>query len=106
MAPSSARVSLTPQGAVKVQCATHEIGQGVRTVLAITAAGALGAQMDRVTVEVGDSDLPPAPVAGGSNSTASCCNVVAKACEEIRARIARPRCWPMTGRSPVATRRR
>ena len=89
VAPASARVSLTPQGAVKVQCATHEIGTGVRTVLAITAAGALGTTPDKVAVEVGDSDLPPAPVSGGSNSTASCCNVVAKACEEIRDRIAR-----------------
>ena len=37
---------------------------------------------------MGDSNLPPAPVAGGSNSTASVCNVVAKACEDIRARVA------------------
>jgi xanthine dehydrogenase YagR molybdenum-binding subunit len=42
-----------------------------------------------VQVELGDSDLPPAPVAGGSNSTASICNVIAKACEDIRARLAR-----------------
>jgi xanthine dehydrogenase YagR molybdenum-binding subunit len=34
-------------------------------------------------VVVGDSDLPPAPVAGGSNSTASVGNAVAKACAEI-----------------------
>src|SRR5665213_2495765 len=31
---------------------------------------------------------PPAPVAGGSNTTASVCNVVAKACEQIRSRVA------------------
>jgi xanthine dehydrogenase YagR molybdenum-binding subunit len=40
-------------------------------------------------VELGDSDLPPAPVAGGSNTTASGCNAVAKACDDIRDRIAR-----------------
>jgi xanthine dehydrogenase YagR molybdenum-binding subunit len=88
VAPASARVTLLPDGSAKVQCATHEIGNGVRTVLAITAAGALGLALDKVTVEVGDTNLPPAPVSGGSNSTASCCNVVAKACEDIRARIA------------------
>ena len=37
-------------------------------------------------VELGDTELPPAPVAGGSNTTASVCNVVAKACEDIRRR--------------------
>ncbi len=88
IAPASARVTLSPDGAVKVQSATHEIGNGVYTVLALTAADRLGVSLDKITVEVGDSDLPPAPVAGGSNSTASVCNVVAKACGQIRDRIA------------------
>jgi xanthine dehydrogenase YagR molybdenum-binding subunit len=86
--PATARVSVTPGGAVKVQTAAHEIGNGAYTVIALTAADKLGIGLDRITVELGDSDLPPAPVAGGSNTTASVCNVVAKACEQIRARIA------------------
>ena len=88
MAPATARVTLTPQGSVKVQTAAHEIGNGAYTVIAMVAADKLGASLDRVTVELGDSDLPPAPVAGGSNTTASVCNVVAMACEQIRARLA------------------
>jgi xanthine dehydrogenase YagR molybdenum-binding subunit len=40
-----------------------------------------------VTVELGDSSLPPAPVAGGSNTTASSCSAVMKACDAIRARL-------------------
>jgi xanthine dehydrogenase YagR molybdenum-binding subunit len=58
------------------------------TVIAVTAADRLGVALDKINVELGDSDLPPAPVAGGSNTTASVCNVVARACEQIRARIA------------------
>jgi xanthine dehydrogenase YagR molybdenum-binding subunit len=103
--PASARVSLTGNGAARVQCASHEIGNGVRTVLALTAARALGVPLERIDVEVGDSDLPPAPVSGGSNSTASCCTVVAKACEEIRGRIAAaaiaPGAGPFAGRDPA-----
>jgi xanthine dehydrogenase YagR molybdenum-binding subunit len=57
-------------------------------VIAVTAADRLGVALDKIVVELGDSELPPAPVAGGSNTTASVCNVVAKACEQIRARIA------------------
>jgi len=34
-----------------------------------------------------DSALPPAPVAGGSNSTASTCSAVLKACDAIRAKL-------------------
>ncbi|WP_244610388.1 xanthine dehydrogenase family protein molybdopterin-binding subunit [Microvirga pakistanensis] len=89
VAPAAARVTLTPQGSARIQSASHEIGTGIYTVVALTAADRLGIPLDKITVELGDSELPPAPVAGGSNSTASVCNVVAKACEEIRSRIAR-----------------
>ena len=88
IAPATARVTLSPQGGVTVQTGTHEIGNGVMTVVGITASDMLGVALDKVDVQVGDSRLPPAPVAGGSNSTASVCNVVAKACEDIRGRIA------------------
>jgi xanthine dehydrogenase YagR molybdenum-binding subunit len=89
MAPASARVRLTPQGEVRVQTAAHEIGNGVYTVIAMVASDRLGVPIDKITVEVGDSELPPAPVAGGSNTTASVCNVVAMACEDIRDKLAR-----------------
>ncbi len=86
---ATARVTLSPQGTVRVQTAAHDIGTGAYTVVALTAADRLGLALDRITVEMGDSNLPPAPVAGGSNTTASVCNVVALACEDIRGRIAR-----------------
>jgi xanthine dehydrogenase YagR molybdenum-binding subunit len=41
-----------------------------------TAADKLGVALDKISVELGDSELPPAPVDGGSNTTASVCNVV------------------------------
>jgi xanthine dehydrogenase YagR molybdenum-binding subunit len=88
VAPATARVTMTPQGAVRVQTAAHDIGTGAYTAIAQTAADTLGVALDRITVELGDSTLPPAPVAGGSNTTASVCNVVAKACEQVRERIA------------------
>ncbi len=88
VATATARVRLTSQGQVTVQTGTHEIGNGVYTALAITVSDRLGVPISRIDVRVGDSELPPAPVAGGSNSTASVCNVVAKACEQIRSRLA------------------
>jgi xanthine dehydrogenase YagR molybdenum-binding subunit len=81
-------VILFPNASVKVQTAAHDIGNGAYTAIALTAADRLGVPIERIQVELGDSDLPPAPVAGGSNTTASVCNVVAKACEDIRSRIA------------------
>jgi xanthine dehydrogenase YagR molybdenum-binding subunit len=89
VAPASARVILSGQGTVKVQTAAHDVGTGAYTAIAETAADRLGISLERISVELGDSDLPPAPVAGGSNTTASVCTVVAKACEQIRERLAR-----------------
>ncbi|HEY4114882.1 MAG TPA: xanthine dehydrogenase family protein molybdopterin-binding subunit [Rhizomicrobium sp.] len=88
VAAATARVTLYPDGRARVESATHDIGTGAYTVLALTASDKLGIPVEAITVETGDSALPPAPVAGGSNSTASVCNVVAKACDEILAKKA------------------
>jgi xanthine dehydrogenase YagR molybdenum-binding subunit len=88
IAPAEARVTVTPNGMVRVQTAGHDIGTGAYTAIALTAADLLGVPLENVNVELGDSSLPPSPVAGGSNATASICNAVAKACEEIRDRLA------------------
>jgi xanthine dehydrogenase YagR molybdenum-binding subunit len=89
MGPAAARVSVTPNGKAMVGLAGHEIGTGAYTVVAITAARSLGLKTEDVTVHMGDSDLPPVMIAGGSNNAASAANVVAKACEELRQRIAK-----------------
>jgi xanthine dehydrogenase YagR molybdenum-binding subunit len=84
---ATARVRLEPNGHVRVQSASHEIGTGIRTVAAQMAAGQLGVDIANVTVEMGDTNLPPAPVAGGSNTTASICSAIIKACEQIKAQL-------------------
>ena len=54
---------------------------------------------------MGDSDLPPVPGAGGSNNAASTTNVAAKACEEVRSRMAAAavidRASPFAGANPA-----
>jgi xanthine dehydrogenase YagR molybdenum-binding subunit len=87
MAPAAARVRLQRDGRVRVQIAGHEIGNGAYTVIGQAAAEKLGVPVDKVSVFIGDSDLPPAPVAGGSNSTASTCSTVIMVCEQIRQKL-------------------
>jgi xanthine dehydrogenase YagR molybdenum-binding subunit len=84
---ATARVQLTSNGHARVQVAAHEIGTGVMTVVGQMAAERLGVPLAAVQVEVGDSNLPPVPVAGGSNQTASCCSVVMKACDAVMAKL-------------------
>jgi xanthine dehydrogenase YagR molybdenum-binding subunit len=87
MAPAAARVRLQRDGHVRVEIAGHEIGNGAYTVIGQAAAEKLGVPVEKVSVVIGDSDLPPAPVAGGSNSTASTCSTVIIVCEQVRQKL-------------------
>jgi xanthine dehydrogenase YagR molybdenum-binding subunit len=84
---AAARVRLQANGTANVQIAAHDLGTGAYTVIGQMAAETLGIPLTSVTVELGDSELPPAPVAGGSNTTASACSAVMKACQAIQAKL-------------------
>ena len=83
IAAADCRVTLGPDDRVVVETGTHEIGTGAYTVLAQVASERLGVSIEQVEVRLGDSSLPAAPLTGGSVSTASNCNAVAEACEEL-----------------------
>ncbi|MFE9448102.1 xanthine dehydrogenase family protein molybdopterin-binding subunit [Streptomyces sp. NPDC006739] len=87
--PSSATATALPDGTFVVRTNAADIGTGARTVLAQVAADALGVPLDRVRTEVGRSDLPPAPLAGGSSGTASWGWAVHDACARLAGRLAR-----------------
>ena len=78
---SSAKVRLQADGTAQVSLATEDLGTGMWTVVAIIGAQSLGLPIERVRPEIGDSALPPAPVAGGSQSTASVSPAIQKAAE-------------------------
>jgi xanthine dehydrogenase YagR molybdenum-binding subunit len=86
--PAAVRLSVTPEGKATIQLAAHEIGTGAYTVVAITAAHSLGLEVEDMTVNLGDSDLPPVTAAGGSNNAATTAHVVHKAAEDVRSRLA------------------
>jgi xanthine dehydrogenase YagR molybdenum-binding subunit len=82
--PTSARARLAPDGTLEIGCATADIGTGTYTIFAQIAAEMLGLPMDKVTVKIGDTDLPVAPVEGGSWTAASGGSAVMEACDGIR----------------------
>ena len=81
---ASARIQIQSNGKVTVSSATQDIGTGTYTILAQTASAALGVPMQQVTVKLGDSTLPPAPVSGGSQTTASVNPAVLSAAKMLR----------------------
>jgi len=80
--PSRATAEASGDGFI-VRIAAADIGTGARTALTRIAAETLGAPAARVRVEMGDSALPQASLAGGSMGTASWGSAVVKACEAL-----------------------
>jgi xanthine dehydrogenase YagR molybdenum-binding subunit len=85
--PSTASAHARADGSYHVQINATDIGTGARTALWQIAADELGAAPQRVTISIGDSDLPPASVAGGSTGTSSWGWAVGKACRALRDQI-------------------
>lgn len=69
--PASAKVRLMANGSAQISSATHDLGTGMWTVIAIIGADTLGLPIERVRPDLGDSALPLSPGAGGSQSTGS-----------------------------------
>ena len=82
--PTSARAILAPDGTLEIGCATADIGTGTYTILTQIGAEMLGLPLDKVKVKIGDSDLPFAPVEGGSWTAASAGSAVMEACDGVR----------------------
>ena len=71
MPGAAARITLTQSGHAKVEVAAHEMGMGTATTTAIVAADRLGLPLDHVEITYGDSLIPGAILAGGSQQTAA-----------------------------------
>jgi xanthine dehydrogenase YagR molybdenum-binding subunit len=87
--PSQASARAEADGRFVVALGATDIGTGARTALTQIAADALAVEPDRVTLELGDSALPWARLAGGSMGTSSWGSAVVKACAALRAELAK-----------------
>jgi xanthine dehydrogenase YagR molybdenum-binding subunit len=85
--PASVKVRMDRAGNVVVQSGTQDIGTGTYTVMTQVASDTLGVPMHRIRFELGDSNLPPAPVSGGSMTVASVSPAVQAACHALVDRI-------------------
>ena len=85
--PATARVRLAADGGCIVTGAAHELGGGTYTVAQQIAANELGLPLEKVRVELGDSDYAVNGVAGGSTQTASFGSAVLDACRRMRSEL-------------------
>lgn len=81
--PAGARVRINADGTAVVQSSAQEMGMGTATVQTQHAAERLGLPLSAIRFEYGDSTLPHAPVAGGSNQTVSVALAIQQASEKL-----------------------
>lgn len=67
-----------------IEMAATDIGTGTYTIIAQTAAHSLDIPVDRITVTIGDSDLPVTPGSGGSWGAGSFASAVDAVCEKAK----------------------
>ncbi len=84
-----ADVVLYPDMSVEVVCGTQDIGCGTRTHMAVVAAETLGLEPKEITIKLGNTEFPWAPLSGGSLTTPSVAPAVRdaalKAAERLKA---------------------
>jgi len=85
--PASARIILKADGTAHVSSATADIGPGTYTVMTLIAAEYLGLAAEKVKFELGDSNFPPAPVQGGSFTTASVGSAIYESARNIKQKL-------------------
>lgn len=81
---SEAKIVLHASGKIEVLSAGTDIGTGTYTILAQTAADALGVPVATVAVRLGDTVLPRSALAGGSQQANNLAGAVDRAAKNAR----------------------
>ncbi|MDO7841887.1 xanthine dehydrogenase family protein molybdopterin-binding subunit [Sphingomonas immobilis] len=85
---SAATVSIDPDGRATIATDMTDIGTGTYTILGQIAGELLGLPLDRISVNLGDTNSPPGAGSGGSWGAGSSGSSVYLACERLRERLA------------------
>jgi xanthine dehydrogenase YagR molybdenum-binding subunit len=85
--PAACSATLMPDGTALFRSGTQDLGTGTYTVMSQVAADALGVPVDRVRFELGNSQMPEAPVSGGSMTVASVAPAVQAAGQALRLKL-------------------
>jgi xanthine dehydrogenase YagR molybdenum-binding subunit len=80
-------VELHLDGTARVSTACQDIGTGTYTILAQLVASITGIPLERISVVLGDTRLPPGPMSGGSMATASVIPAVEQAAQAAMQQI-------------------
>jgi xanthine dehydrogenase YagR molybdenum-binding subunit len=84
---ASVQAVLYANDSVIVRTASSDMGPGTYTAMTQLAAETLGLPLERVHFELGDTEMPEAPVHGGSITLVSVGNAVVDACKALQEKL-------------------
>ena len=84
---AEAKIKLLADGSVNIQSATTDIGPGTNTAMIVIAADTLDIPAERITFDLGNSSLPPAPTQGGSSTVSSVGSAVHDVCVALKQKL-------------------
>ncbi|MES3019639.1 MAG: xanthine dehydrogenase family protein molybdopterin-binding subunit [Bacteroidota bacterium] len=87
--PARAEARIEIGGKLIVSSATADIGTGTYTIMAQIAADCMGMDVNNVEFRLGDTDMPLAPIQGGSFTAASVGMAVQAACIGLQGKLLR-----------------
>lgn len=87
-ANASAAIKMTKDGIITVQTAMTDIGTGTGTGMQNIASDITGIPKSNIKIELGNSNLPPAPSQGGSNGMSSVSGAVVVASKALKLKLA------------------
>ncbi|MFL5362020.1 MAG: xanthine dehydrogenase family protein molybdopterin-binding subunit [Myxococcales bacterium] len=87
--PAQAMARMLADGTAQVQSGTIDLGTGSYTVFAQVAADELGLPFEKVRFDLGDTDMPEAPIAAGSMTAASVGSAVLVTARALRDKLLR-----------------
>lgn len=85
---ASVKAILKADGTLLLQSAASDIGPGTGTGMVLIASKIMGIPVEKITFELGDSSLPPAPSQGGSATLSTVGSAVNDVCVALKSMIA------------------
>jgi xanthine dehydrogenase YagR molybdenum-binding subunit len=85
--PTEAKLTWNADGRVVISCCSQEMGTGTATVQSQLVADVLGISVNRVSMELGDTDLPPGGISGGSATTGSLGGALLAGIKDLKSKL-------------------
>ena len=84
---ASVKAKFSNDGKLEVSTATADIGTGTYTVMSQIASKYFGIEIENITFELGDTELPESPIEGGSWTVSSVGSAVKNVCEALQGKL-------------------